>query len=238
MEQQIVDQEVASEALEAKVAADNHHKDVLGNTIERLEKSFRSYKKAVDSGTAGGGNEGSSGTGGADAVRLEKQLHHYRMKVAGLEDVVQVYRQQVMALYPDGSTFGAAQFRGVKTGRPNDMSFEQIPSLAYHHHPYAATTSHPPQDMCWIEREIDLISKSYRDEIRGLELELSEAYGRVEREQAYGTELQKKYEENTKYLFRFLCVIMLVLVGLLVCNVDVVGMVPRTAQAQRCKAMS
>jgi uncharacterized protein YlxW (UPF0749 family) len=44
---------------------------------------------------------------------LNKRNSRLQAKINGLENIIAIYRRGILGMYPDGSTYGAAQYGGV-----------------------------------------------------------------------------------------------------------------------------
>ena len=100
-----------------------------------------------------------------------------------------MYRSAVIALFPDGSSYGAAQFLSTKLNfsvpLPEDSGGVEI------------------RDSNWVEKELNTIRWSYIEEIKLLEGEVSELYTKLRQSSSYTIELKKRFEENLKAMYRF-----------------------------------
>jgi predicted RNase H-like nuclease (RuvC/YqgF family) len=95
-----------------------------------------------------------------------------------------------MALYPDGSTYSAAQYCQFKSNNKDEdkssLSRNIMSSL----------------NANWIERELNHVRKSYEDEIRLQDSEISELRSKLRQNNSYIHELQKRFEENLKMFYK------------------------------------
>merc|ERR1711871_913825 len=164
-----------------------HHRSVLRETVEKLEKhchdkndEIADLKTKVPSDVRG--DDG-------DDEMLRKQSQRYRQRAISLEELVSMYRSAVIALFPDGSSYGAAQFLSTKLNfsvpLPEDSGGVEI------------------RDSNWVEKELNTIRWSYIEEIKLLEGEVSELYTKLRQSSSYTIELKKRFEENLKAMYRF-----------------------------------
>ena len=166
-----------------------HNRDVLRATIEQLEKQIKIKSDLLSDSIAdkdklireyglsddahGGGSDYSEGEDDA----LRRQIHRYRVKATALDELVSLYRRSVMALYPDGSSYGAAQFSALHEASNNGGKG-------------------------WIEREIHHVKKSYDEEIRVLDSEVDELRNKLRQNNVYTNQLRRQFEDSIKALYR------------------------------------
>jgi len=92
-----------------------HHRSILRETIEMLEKEISQQNETVADLKHIISTELPSRFSRVDNNQdnddlLKKQNHRYRTKLNMLEELMAIYRNGVISLYPDGSSYGAAQF--------------------------------------------------------------------------------------------------------------------------------
>lgn len=173
-----------------ELQAVNHHRDVLRNVVGQLENTVKSCGNSSDTSFAVPRPRTEDVATAIDMQQCMKQCARWQARSNVLEEVVTLYRNSVLAIYPNGSTYGASQFSGLNTHKDLD----EIKT-----------------NDCWIEHQLSLVSKSYATENHLLELELQEIYRRYQHEHAYSIELKKKFEENTRLMYRYVSVYVVLL---------------------------
>ena len=187
-----------------ELKAVSHHRNVLRDSVEELEKQLRA--RAEDLADAQhqaqqflAGDDASIVSGGGRNHRdrdrnadeedvLRKQLARFRARTLELETLISIYRRAVLALYPDGTSYGAAQY-------------EQQQALAH------APTGQQQQQQEgfaaeWIETEMALVKRSYDEEIRLLDREVGELRAKLQQSGSYLGELRKRFEEMMKSMYK------------------------------------
>ena len=178
----------------------SHHRGVLREAIDQLEGQLkRRFDVPLDSSpggvytaspSLGRGDAGGPGidpkqqlddsmTSGKAPERssdddvLRKQVARFRARSSAMEALVAIYRAGVIALYPDGSSYGATQMAALdRSGRGFSGG--------------------------WAEGEVALIRRSFEEEIRLLEAEVDELRGRLKQGASYISELRKRLEESLR----------------------------------------
>ena len=202
--EEIATLEQENKELRAEIQAISHHRGILKQTIEQVEKQLRLKSEDIAEITSQrdvldfqyrkltrDGDGDVMGDNDDDDV-LRKQCNRFRARSLAMEELLSIYRASVMALYPDGSTYGAAQFqaftRPLSTGTGGNGAEAGV------------TASLQPSK--WIEREMQHVRKSYEDEIRVLDGEVNELRTKLKQSGSYVSELRKRFEENLKTLYR------------------------------------
>ena len=54
----------------------------------------------------------------------------------------------------------------------------------------------------WIERELAAVKRSYEEEVRVLDTEVSELRAKLRQAVSYSSELRRRYEDSMKSIFR------------------------------------
>lgn len=191
-------------SLKQEVRAVSHHRGVLREAIDQLEGQLkRKFEMTVpysDSsvGSYGGHNQspgGLSGTGvdpkqqlddsmtsgkaperSSDDDMLRKQVARFRARSAAMDALVSIYRAGLIALYPDGSSYGATQMLALdRSGRSGGITIGG-----------------------WAESEVALIRRSFEEEVRLLETEVEELRGRLKQGASYIAELRKRLEDSLR----------------------------------------
>jgi predicted nuclease with TOPRIM domain len=198
-------------AAHKELSAVAHHRQTLRDAVEQLERLLKSKVDALaDSEFAfdrnvgnsrfrltQGGNrsqsyEETAANGGDD--QQYRQLVRARAKSNCLEEITAIYRSGIQALYPDGTSYGAAQ--------------HHVPNVITHQHGGSAR-AHAPHSLSsiiqngWFQKEISVVKKSCDDEIRLLEAEIGELRGKLKQSNSYVSELRKRFEDNMKILYRY-----------------------------------
>jgi hypothetical protein len=124
---------------------------------------------------------------GEEEEVLRRQIARYRARCSGMDDLVAVFRQGFMALYPDGASYGAAQHgdRDREKGQDKDRARRSGASRGG-----------------WVEREITNIKHSYEEEMKLLEAETTELRGKLRQSDKYISELRRRFEDNMKAMYR------------------------------------
>ena len=120
-----------------------------------------------------------------------------------MDDLVAVYRAGLVALYPDGTSYGAAQFgethkdkglgQGLGQQKPrNNTSMTQPSATTANATATAAKLAVGGGGGGWIEREIAAIKHSYEEEMKLLESETNELRGKLRQSDKYISELRRR----------------------------------------------
>jgi chromosome segregation ATPase len=199
-----------------ELSAVNHHRTVLRDTIEQLDREVRekvdmltdlqasvgahsAHQRALDASYLGAAE-------GDDA--LHRQLMRYKARAAAVDNLATIYRTSVLALYSDGASYGAAQFGGAPGSTLNTQGMQLIGRLLcvllslwlvdvnYGVFPRAI------KGVGWIEREMTAVKHSYEDEVRLLDAEVAELRAKQRQSTSYIQELQKRFEETVRSVYR------------------------------------
>ena len=127
-----------------------------------------------------------------------------------MDDLVAVYRAGLVALYADGTSYGAAQFgethkdkglgQGLGQQKPrNNTSMTQPSTTTTAANANITTTATAAAVRLaggggggWIEREIAAIKHSYEEEMKLLESETNELRGKLRQSDKYISELRRR----------------------------------------------
>eukprot|EP01041_Mallomonas_annulata_P002275 gene2275-4425_t len=104
---------------------------------------------------------------------LRKQVARFRARSSAMETLVGIYRSGIIALYPDGSSYGLAQFENLER-------------------------SETGLNTGWAESEVNAIRRSFEEETQLLESEVEELRGRLKQGASYISELRKRLEESLR----------------------------------------
>lgn len=103
-----------------ELSAVNHHRTVLRDTLEQLDREVREKVEMLSDLQATAGAFQVHGRAGLDSSvllaegeeALARQVLRYKARAAAVDDLATIYRTSVLALYSDGASYGAAQFGG------------------------------------------------------------------------------------------------------------------------------
>ncbi len=107
-----------------ELSAVNHHRTVLRDTLDQLDREVRervdllsdlqASTRRHQSSPAGKGHPGldetALGVMGDVEEGLHRQVLRYKARAKAFEELSTIYRTSVLALYADGASYGAAQF--------------------------------------------------------------------------------------------------------------------------------
>jgi peptidoglycan hydrolase CwlO-like protein len=172
MEIESLRKDLAHSAKELKAA--NHHRAVLRDTIDEVEKQVRQKTDALADTQSVSISMSYMHTD--DSESLHRMISRYRARSLAMEELVAIYRAGVLALYADGSTYGAANH--AWTDEPDGLG------------------------VGWIEREINTVKRSYDEEVRVLEVEVGELHGKLRQSNSFVTELRRRFEENMRAMYK------------------------------------
>eukprot|EP01038_Epipyxis_sp_PR26KG_P008401 gene8401-11359_t len=201
-------------SMQQEVKAVNHHRNVLRDTIDDLEKHLKSKVDIIsdlyaqlDSFSAATGAGGSTnglrmrnpqtmnqpmnstsngiGTSNDDEDSLKRQIIRFKTRANAMDELCSIYRTSILALYADGASYGAAQYGWQHNNEQQE---------------YHAKMNHII-GVGWIEREISIVKHSYEDEIRLLDTEVSELRSKLKQSNSYIVELRKRFEDNMKSIY-------------------------------------
>lgn len=196
--------------LQQEVEALCHHRGVLRESMERLEKELRSKVDALaealyqiqqghDGGSLLGLHHMELGPMGGSSASVATELRGVFNRERTLDEEESLRRQlarfrakslameELVAIYRSGVL--ALYADGASYGAAQ---------FGWQQHAQA-------QDglgVGWIEREMGLVKRSYDDEIRLLEAEVNELRGKLRQSGSYISELRKRFEENMKAMYR------------------------------------
>ena len=102
-----------------------------------------------------------------------------------MEELSGIYKASVLALYSDGASYGAAQFAAFSQAQEGEAGKDK-----------AARSG-------WIERELAAVRRSYDEEVRLLDGEVSELRAKLRQATSYISELRRRYEDSMKSIFRY-----------------------------------
>jgi hypothetical protein len=121
----------------------NHHRTVLRDTIDQLDREVREKVDLLSSLQATVGAYPSNGLGldssfvamaaGERDDGLHRQVLRYKARAAAVDDLANIYRTSVLALYADGASYGAAQFGGHPAGSGGPQGVQLIGKSAAKH---------------------------------------------------------------------------------------------------------
>lgn len=178
-------------SLQGEVEAVSHHRQVLRDTCDKLEKQIKAAADAQGQTQTQGQGQGQSALerrrGGAgspghdgrehDVDALRRSASRYRSRAAAFEALSQHYKQGLMALYPSGAAYGQAQFAalGAQHGQGE-----------------------------WFEREVAAVQRAGEAETHALESEVADLWGRLRQAQTFSSELSRRFEDTLQAQFRSL----------------------------------
>lgn len=193
---QIIHEELQQAAQE--VQAISHHRDVLREALETLDSQFQgSWDSAIASSSHADSPVFSHNMAPGDQESLfdllNKRIQKLQAKVNGCESMLSIYRRAILGLYPDGATYGAAQYGGgylksLTTQLPNNKA--------------GPVTINFLISVNWIEKEIADIKASFEEELRIYDAEVSDLRSRLRQNNSYTSELRRRFEDNVKSIYR------------------------------------
>ncbi|KAJ1430249.1 hypothetical protein B484DRAFT_448977, partial [Ochromonadaceae sp. CCMP2298] len=181
----------------------NNHSDLSNNLSHNPSQNNLSHNPSH--------NLSLSDVGTAELLRagetqLRRQALRYRARAAAFQDLCEVYRAGVLALYPDGTSYSSAQHAHT---HPNTHPNTQQPPThtPIKTQPHSSTPTHahahPAQaSVGWIQREIGAVRQSFEEEVRALDVEAGELRAKLRQSQSYILELRRRFEENVRALYR------------------------------------
>ena len=190
MRQDVDSSRAEIQRVKQELQAANRHREVLRDALESKEMQLKSQYDATIIATGSDIPSFSSFMSQSDLElyidSLNKRINRLQVKIHGVENILSVYRRGIMGLYPDGSTYGAAQYGGVikimSTGGASDVTV-----LVNVH---------------WIDKEIRDIKNAYEDEMKLYDAEISDLRSKLRQSHSYTSELRRKFEENVKSIYR------------------------------------
>jgi hypothetical protein len=184
-------------ALQQELDAVRHHRTVLQDSVSQLEllvyrdsdeyhntSHAQNYSASFTGSTSGATHAGVTG----DVDQLALQLNRLERKQQSLDELIAVYRKGLLGLYADGSFYGSTQYSSLKSAH----GFQGT----------AAGSSGSGSGSGWIEREIELIKKSYVTEIEVLEKYCGSLSARVRQGESYCSELRVRLEDTLRALYK------------------------------------
>lgn len=173
------------ESLRHELQAVSHHRNVLRDSIDKLEKQIKSKSDALTDVSAQldtlmrrQQQTGKAAITEDELEAMRRQCARFRARANAMEELASLYRGGIVAIYSDGASFGAAQY--------GDFNLRAAGSSG----------------TGWIEREIGHVKKSYEDEIRLLDGEVSELRSKLRQSNSYISEVRKRFEDNLKTLYK------------------------------------
>ena len=165
-----------------ELRAVEHHRSILRGVVERLESQL---KLTADGATQAyeAVLEGMS----KDQESAVRQAAKYRARASAMEQVVQLYRTGIMALYPDGNSYSAAHYDAL-------LEAANAGTVAGN----ANASSHTNG---WMELEISAVRQSFEAEMRLADSECVELRGKLRQADAFSVELTRRFEESVNMQF-------------------------------------
>jgi len=160
----------------------NHHRTVLRDTLDQLDREVKA--KGVALSELQLQQHTSDGTAKSVDVddELRRRAQRYKARSEAMDELATIYRSSVLALYPDGASYGAAQY-----------GWQSMP---------AKGVTLPLIGVGWIEREMNVVKHSYEAEIKLLDSEVSEVRNKLRQANLYTMELRRRFEENMRSIYR------------------------------------
>jgi chromosome segregation ATPase len=180
-EMEVLRRETSTQAKEIKAV--NHHRSVLRETVDGVEKQLRQMTDALaDSQSMQRQLTGSENhelyDKSDEEESLRRMVSRYRARSLAMEELVAIYRAGILALYADGSSYGAANHAWTDDAQQDGLG------------------------VGWIEREINTVRRSYDEEVRILEAEVNELRGKLRQSNSFVTELRRRFEDNMRAMYR------------------------------------
>lgn len=175
-----------------ELKAVNHHRNVLRDTVEEVEKRLRettddkSERLFDQSRRADRVRSSIDAISDGDIESLKRQIARYKARASAMDELAGIYRTSVLALYADGASYGAAQFGWQPHGRPQEFPTKGIHLIG----------------VGWIEREMATVKHSFEDEIRSLDSEVNDLKSKLKQANSFNAELRRRFEENMKSNYR------------------------------------
>ena len=167
MEMSVLSREKSSLRLELKAA--NHHREVLRDGIEQLEKQLKTTVDALAEAKVQSHHHPSKGGAGKEEMdSLRRQNVRYKVRAVALDEVVTTYRRAILSLQHYSSS-------DEKEGR-NSQS----------------------QSSSQLSHEMTVLKRCYEEEVSLLEAEVNELYGKLSQAEVYSQEIKRQFEENLK----------------------------------------
>lgn len=174
-----------NDELTQEIDAINFHRTVLKNTIEEVEqKMFDRIEYLVQA-------EIGSISSDTDLEKLKRELIRTKAKSKVIDDLSQIYRTGILALYSDGTSYSAAQFGWQPFSSKQDHEGQNI-------------FDYITPGVGWIEREIYTLHRSFDEELHVLNDFISELYTKLKYSQKYSLELRKQFEDHMKAIYRLI----------------------------------
>ena len=170
MEMSVLSREKSSLRLELKAA--NHHREVLRDGIEQLEKQLKTTVDALAEAKVQSHPSSSSrgsGIGKEEMDSLRRQNVRYKVRAVALDEVVTTYRRAILSLQHYNSSSSGEEIEGK---------------------------GHPPPSQ--LSHEMTVLKRCYDEEVSLLETEVNELYGKLSQAEVYSQEIKRQFEENLK----------------------------------------
>lgn len=164
-------------ALQQELDAVRHHRTVLQDSVAQLELLV--YREDEMS------PKYLTGTSEKDFDQLALQANRLERKQQALDELIAIYRKGLIGLYADGSFYSSTQYVSLKSA-----------------HGFEVSSSCATIGGGWIEKEIELIKKSYVAEIEVLETYCNNLSTRVRQGESYCSELRVRLEDTLRALYK------------------------------------
>ena len=185
----------------------NHHRTVLRDTLDQLDREVKAKGAALselqllhapppllpEGGAAAKAQSQSSQGEGDDELR--RRAMRYKARSEAMDELATIYRSGVLALYPDGASYGAAQY-----------GWQSMPAAAVTSKGTGGSMTTMPAAVIgvgWIEREMNVVKHSYEAEIKLLDAEVGEVRNKLRQANLYTAELRRRFEDNMRSIYRY-----------------------------------
>jgi hypothetical protein len=186
MQKSVIEEQLLHQvhALQQELDAVRHHRTVLQNSVAEMESLV--FKDDLDKNAFGDSSRWIASakhtttetTADQDFEQLSRKFQRHQRRTQAVEELNGIYRKGLLALYADGTFYGALQYEARKHNR--DQS----------------------SDHGWIEREVTLITQGYLEEIELLERECETLLVEVKQGESYRGELRVRLEDTLRALYR------------------------------------
>ena len=172
----------------------SHHRSVLRDTVDQMEVEIKkrsdsladqasaaaasAHAKESKRGALEDSSTSNNKANSPDDDVLRKQVGRFKARATAMEALVGIYRTGLIALYPDGSSYGTAQFTAL------ERSSYGFPSG-------------------WAESEVAAVRNSFEEEIHLFESVVDELRGRLRQGASYISELRKRLEESLRANYKY-----------------------------------
>ena len=168
------------QTLQQELDAVRHHRTVLQNSVAEMETMlFKEDRSFADNTSWLAAAPATNSSADQDFEQLSRKLQRYQRRMQAVEELNGIYRKGLLALYTDGSFYGALQYEAKKLYRDQNS------------------------DHGWIEQEVALITKGYLEEIELLEKECDDLIAQVKQGDSYRAELRIRLEDTLRALYRY-----------------------------------